>query len=498
MLKRTLLFLSLSIAFLLLGFVVSSNVYAANNTKTGIGCTGHCVNSSTNAQMNAADPHAVTTITGYYNGVYRSQTVCINSLPSSGTIGGGGMNCGTAQAQFAPESMDSSIKSLFSANFVAHAEDGATSVQIDDTDSSGFVPSAPAVSYNCNPPVVTSGDDNPYIPPPDNPPPTATPFPTPTDQPTSTPTPPPACGAACSGNYACHGAKDGCTACIAGTCQPPTTPTPTPVLECGTPCTGDFACQGAKNGCTSCVAGTCQPPATPTPTATPTPQPTATPIPTATPTPIPPTPTPAFNPASCTCDGINYTSLATGKSTTVTSFAKITGNDAVRGIITGQSFFLTQGADDTHGTVVAQSGLVPAVLSGSHYQSQWTFTLPVLVAGNTYRIWSQISCQPKNAAYALPSQSVAGGSAQQLQSTSLLTRVVSLLKSVFGIRDNNIAIAPTPIKSEPAPTTRPVAVVPTGSSVLGAQTLQIGALSPIDVYQKTCGFIKFRYNFSTK
>jgi len=379
---------------------------------------------------------------------------------------------------------------------------------------------------NC--PVVSSNEDSYYDCPTEPPPPPATPT-TPPPPPATPTTPPPACGTPCSGDYACNGAKNNCTSCVNHVCSPPVTPTPTPVLQCGTPCSGDFACQGAKNGCTtctagvcspppptvtptpvvscgtpcsgdfacqgakngctSCTAGVCGPPATSTPAPTATPRPTSTPVPTATPTPIPPTPTPAFNPASCTCDGISYTTLSTGKSTTITSYAKITGNDALRGIITGQSFFLTLGADDVHGTVVAQSGLVPAVLTGAHYQSQWTFTLPQLISGDTYRIWSQISCQPKNAAYAQPEQSVAGASTQ-LRDTSLLARVASFFKSLFGIRDNNIAIVPTS-----APTAQPVAAVPSNSSVLGAESIQMGTLTPIDVYQKTCSFIKFRYNF---
>ncbi|HVZ12116.1 MAG TPA: hypothetical protein VG965_03740, partial [Patescibacteria group bacterium] len=258
------------VLFLLL-VIIGSNLFL-NSEAYAAGCTGHCVNSSTNAQMAAADPHAVTTITGYYGGVYKSQTVCINSLPSTPTSnavagGGGGMSCATAP-QFDPGGGDVGEPGgyNFLDNFVAYAQDDGLAIPDVGGDSGGFTTVQP-VPYDCTP--VTVEDDNPpYIPPPQN---TPTPFPTPTSQPTSTPTPPPACGSACSGNYSCHSAKDGCTACINNQCSQPSptptaapSPTPTPIPACGTACVRDSDCAGALT-CTSCTAGVCSPPATPTP-----------------------------------------------------------------------------------------------------------------------------------------------------------------------------------------------------------------------------------------
>ncbi|HVZ11402.1 MAG TPA: hypothetical protein VG965_00020, partial [Patescibacteria group bacterium] len=74
---------------------------------------------------------------------------------------------------------------------------------------------------------------------------------------------------------------------------------------------------------------------------------------------------------------------------------------------------------------------------------------------------------------------------------SIFASIVSFVKSIFGIKDtNNIAVVPST-----TPTAAPLAAAPTSEKVLGASTLQLGTLSPIDVYQKTCSFIKFRYNY---
>lgn len=103
--------------------------------------------------------------------------------------------------------------------------------------------------------------------------------------------PPPACNVSCSSNEFCATTPDGCTSCIAGTCQkcepkpaetrtlacPPgqtgsitetrtwacpaaswsewtaTSNTCTPPPACGDNCTSDSYCFGAPDGCTSCV-----------------------------------------------------------------------------------------------------------------------------------------------------------------------------------------------------------------------------------------------------
>ncbi len=254
---------------------------------------------------------------------------------------------------------------------------------------------------------------------------------------------------------------------------PKPTATPTPVPQCGSTCTKNADCAGAtgaQGACPVCSGGTCQPA---------------------------PTPTPAFNPNSCTCDGIDYSSLAAGP-VTITSFAKVTGADIPKAQVVSEKFFLTQGTETT-GAIIASSDHIASSIASQdankvRYQSQWSFTMPQLTTGATYRIWSQISCQPKAAVYNYQQPSnVLGVSAQK--DTSLFGRIASFFAGLLGVK------SPLNIATSIVPSATPVFVAssPTGSSILGTDTarntVQLGALNPYDVQQKTCDFIIFKNNF---
>ncbi|HVZ66789.1 MAG TPA: hypothetical protein VG917_00845 [Patescibacteria group bacterium] len=310
--------------------------------------------------------------------------------------------------------------------------------------------------------------------------------------PPSTPTPtktPPACGVACQKNADCAGAKDGCVVCGSNnTCQPPATPTP--VQACNSPCVRDADCQtgnAVKDGCVACIQGVCKVPNTPTPTSTPVP--TATPLPTATPT---PTPVP-FNPAACTCDGIEYSNIVSGGNATITSYSKVVGADTSKAKVVSEKFFLAEGAETT-ATIIGQSNPIAAkIVSQSpalvRYSSTWNAAIPQLKSGATYRIWSQIDCEP--AAQAMVNQPASNvlGATTQNTNQGFFGSILNFFSNLFGGGTKKVAVSPTPI---PALSINKIQedVSPTSGS---KSSLQLQTIQPVEVYQKTCSFIKFRY-----
>ncbi len=316
------------------------------------------------------------------------------------------------------------------------------------------------------------------------PPPTSTPVP-----PDLTPTPtvqPPACGVTCSNDFGCQAAKDGCTACIANKCivppsltpLPTSTPVPsptptTPPAACGLACSNDFGCQSAKDGCTACIANKCAVPPTPTPTLT---------------------PTPVFQP-QCTCDGIQNTDIFSGQQITITANAKVPANIASKQQVLDQSFALYKGAD-TLVTRLAHAEAVPAIQISQaadfvRYQSKWTFTMPALEAGQTYRIGAQLNCQPKITGFNFtPSTNRAVLGAQD-DNPSFVQKLLNIIAALLGRSPSqNVAvnIPPTPTPITVSQTTNSISVTPARTS------LQLGYIQPGEVYEKTCDYIKFRYN----
>jgi len=279
-----------------------------------------------------------------------------------------------------------------------------------------------------------------------------TPTPTPTLTPTSSPSPtpiPPACGVICTTPADCEAAKDGCTTCIDDVCKLPPTPTPIPPA-CGVICTTPADCEAAKDGCTTCIGGVCKLPPTPTPIPTPTP--------------------PPFNPASCVCDGIANTDLFSGQNATITSYAKVVGLDVSKAQVVDQKFFLAEGAE-TIATIIARSNSIPATVidtssSQVRYQSQWQLQIPQLKSGATYRIWSQINCQPKTVVYNYPSLSHKVVLGQQTQSASRLDIIINALRNFLSSSTNRL--------------------------LTGKKSLQLETITPVNVYQRTCSFIKFK------
>ncbi len=268
---------------------------------------------------------------------------------------------------------------------------------------------------------------------------------------------PPVCGTACNSPADCTGAQGGCNVCGSNhVCQTPP--------ACGTACNTPADCNGAQGGCNTCIAHTCQ----------------------------------SFNPNACTCDGIDYSGLAAGQTTTITSFAKVTGADIPKAQVVSEKFFLTKGTDTT-GTIVESSDPIASTIVSQdankvRYQSQWSFTMLQLVPGATYRIWSQISCQPKAAAYNYVQSNVLGASTGE--DTSLFGRIASFFAGLFGVH-HAVNVAAQPV---PASTPSVVALIPTPGATLGVSTqtansLQIGSVNPYDVQQKTCDFIIFKNNF---
>ncbi len=258
--------------------------------------------------------------------------------------------------------------------------------------------------------------------------------------PTPTPTIPPSCGSSCSGNYACQGAKDGCTVCINKKCSPPPptpTATPTPTVS-PTPSN--------------------TPTPTPIPTATPTPSATPTPIPTATPTPSPsptatPTPTPTpfpFNNSMCQCDNIKQPlePIVLGNPFHVTAYGKVMGTNKNYAKIPTFTFTFYKG----NGTIVTQvkapekvnTTVVEDSAEKTRYQAVWTLNLDSgLDKSQTYRIQAHPDCSRKTAAAYFASHSVVLGTSTK--TPSLWDRMASFFVGLFGGGTNQVAVStPTP------------------------------------------------------
>ncbi|HVT01487.1 MAG TPA: hypothetical protein VHE53_04635 [Patescibacteria group bacterium] len=326
-------------------------------------------------------------------------------------------------------------------------------------------------------PIVQTSDDSyydcPTPPPPQKP--TATPVP-PTATPTKTP---PACGVPCNSKAECAGAKDGCNYCNNnGVCstQPTPTPTnaptatPTPVQACNSACVRDADCQtgtAVKDGCVACINGFCKVPPTPT----------ATPIP--------------FNPAACKCDGIEYSSIVSGGTSQITSYGKVMGADTSKAKIVSQKFFLAEGAETT-ATIIGQSDPIAAKIVSQapdlvRYSSVWNVNIPQLKSGATYRIWSQIDCEPAANAMAYHSSNVLGAVTES-SNPGFFGSILNFFSGLFGGKK---VASPTPT---PIPASSVSHIQESTSPTPGSNgSLQLQTIQPVEVYQKTCSFIKFRY-----
>jgi len=286
----------------------------------------------------------------------------------------------------------------------------------------------------------------------------------PATNPPATTVPPPACGNPCTTPAQCNGAQGGCTACPNGVCAIPP--------ACGTPCNTPPDCNGAINGCTTCINNVCTaPPACGTACTTPADCASSRDICT------------GCNivdnicaPASCTCDGITYSGLMSGEMVTITSNSKIVGNDNNDAKVTFEKFYMTEG-DTTTGTIIKQSDKIPSTVVKASlkssplvvkYQTQWVFKLPELKKGKTYRIWSDIVCEPKASATSyniLPKIAVLGAEIK----ASFWDNVLSL----FGNFANNI-----------------IDSLGSGSTV--KKTIQLETFKPATVIEKKCSTIIFR------
>ena len=221
--------------------------------------------------------------------------------------------------------------------------------------------------------------------------------------------------------------------------------------------------------------------------------PSNTPVPTNPPSPTL-TPTPSFNPAACKCDGIEYTALFSGQSTTITSYGKVEGADTSKAIVRNQSFFLAEGAE-TIARIIGRSGPIGSMVVSStpekvRYQSKWTFTLPQLKTGATYRIWSQINCQPKlQAINYSPTRKTVFGTSIPAQPKSFIDRMIEFLNNLFGVREAATTTSTATPTSEPGTGT---GIILEELAPTGKKSLQLEPIYPLEVYQKTCSFIKFR------
>ena len=271
--------------------------------------------------------------------------------------------------------------------------------------------------------------------------------PTPTITPTITPTvtpQPPKCNDSCTTPADCYTTKDGCTTCIENKCVKPP--------ACGTACTTPADCYTTKDGCTTCIENKCTLPLD-----------------------------------TCTCDGITYTDLFSGQDVTITSFSKVTGSDIKNARVVSEKFFLAKGTF-TKGKIIAQSGNIPSEIIENtsnkvRYKTEWKLKLPQLETGSTYRLWSDINCQPKTITMAtniglLQKKAVLGSETKK----SFLSNVFEFFTNIFSLSGDS-SKQETNFKSLTSTT-----------SVPGKKTIQLETIRPITIIDKACSTIIFKQN----
>lgn len=326
--------------------------------------------------------------------------------------------------------------------------------------------------------------------------------------PVTTVTPTPAvCGGNCNGLTQC---PIECPSCVANsigtsTCQGAPTATPTPQPACGVACDNVFACQGAKDGCTACIAGTCQHPPSPTPTNTPAPSatptstpvpsatPTSTPIPTATSTPAPTstpvptaTPTPPFDESMCSCDGLQPTSsIGINTPLNVTAYGKVLGINKNFAKIPTITFTFWQSPPNSTQvknlkTETVNTTVIEDTADKVRYQALWVYNLPSnLDTSQTYRIQAHIDCSRKSAAANFTTNTVVLGTSTK--QPGFFDKIALFFASLFGLNQQS-SISQT--------------VIPTATPTLTQQqkNIQLGTFVPArGIEQDNCTFIKFHF-----
>jgi hypothetical protein len=259
---------------------------------------------------------------------------------------------------------------------------------------------------------------------------------------------PPACGKACASPSDCQAAKDGCTACISGTCK---------AAACGTTCTKDSECGGAKDGCTACVpngdgkTSSCKTP-------------------------------PAcgvsctkdadctgakerctrcnegkcsqFSQDACKCDGMSWAvkgvegaKFFPGDKVTFIAFSKVEGFDINIADVESMTLSLYQSklSDPNNATRIAQSAAITPVKVEStgdkeRYKVTWDQQIPTTVpAGTLFRMQAAIKCK-------VNTNKVLGAKTTADQIGNYFTTLYDSVSAMF-IRGNVLgdAITPTPV-----------------------------------------------------
>jgi hypothetical protein len=261
---------------------------------------------------------------------------------------------------------------------------------------------------------------------------------------------------------------------------------------CGSACTTSADCtQSPTNSCTACIGGTCQPPTTVT-------EPPVTEPPVTEP-PVTATPTPEFNPAMCACNGTSVSSLVPGTQATVTANYQIVGEDQSKATMNNVTFVMYEG-DNTTGKAILHSDPIPVAITSlnnerTQYQAQWTFTVPTNVDPNiVYRVTTASDCKATGLSQTSMNVQVAGVSTgptsqpqKKAQKQSFWASITSFFQSLFGL--NNQAATTSIQSTTPTPTKDPV------YTTQGNQ-IQIGKMTPPAkiLPQTACNILRFEFS----
>ena len=261
---------------------------------------------------------------------------------------------------------------------------------------------------------------------------------------------PPVCGSSCVRDDQCIGdaARDGCTACVDGTCRIPP--------ACGTACTSKAECSGAKDGCTECLEGSCT----------------------------------DYNTNMCKCDGI-VAELDYPNNFRFEAYGKVEGADRAKAEIADITFRLTQ-----DNQVVAKSNPITPTKSEEgdkiRFKAAWQTPPPPVNKNSTYRVFADVRCKPKRITSADASKPVVPIGQTQEPASSLpapkgLIFLTDLINKAFGGNGEVKAFTGKVLAqmSSPSPSSQ------TGSN-LQLKTLNFVKLMDTD----NCRFVMFKFDES--
>lgn len=320
--------------------------------------------------------------------------------------------------------------------------------------------------------------------------------------PSPKPTTPPACNTDCSQDVSiCNQASGGCTYCnpTSKKCETPPVSSPSPTAStpaCGTGCSADpTICNQAGGGCNYCnpnAGYTCTTPPSSSPPPGGSPQPSSPPAQSPSPSPSQPatSPTPSFDENWCSCNNVNVGQIIAGMPVVVTAKGKVDPPHVNEAKIRDFTFRVFEGTKppvaETKPPIPATKVSAGSATAPAEYQAQWTWDVPTtLQRGVDYRIQAQIKCVSTSTAIQYPYTSVVLAASTENQ--GFLSVIVNFFRNLFGGKSTQTQ--QTQDTSKTFVTTQDMTTQEDDKD-----SLQLKTFTPARVTDKTCSFVKFRFD----